>query len=100
MKQIIFLILLTSITFGAEFVQVGDENTNFIGESSLVEMHYRIAKHIPQQDTDIIVGIVDHGFWKVNYNPLKEKNYWINEDEIPNNNLDDDSNGYIDDIYF
>ena len=24
---------------------------------------------------------------------------WVNEDEIPNNNIDDDENGYIDDVH-
>lgn len=98
-KTIIFLFAISISSYGAEFVQIGDANSNFEGESPLPEMHYRVAKHIPQHDTDIIVGIVDHGFWKVNYDPLKEKNYWVNDDEIPNNGIDDDGNGYIDDIH-
>ena len=44
---------------------------------------------------DIIIGIVDSG---VNYfnQDLKNKG-WVNEDEIPDNGIDDDENGFIDD---
>lgn len=44
-----------------------------------------------------IVGIIDTG---VNYNhPDLAANMWTNPGEIPNNNIDDDGNGYVDDIY-
>ncbi|MEM6724247.1 MAG: S8 family serine peptidase, partial [Bacteroidota bacterium] len=48
----------------------------------------------PLGDT-IVVAIVDDGFdWDhVDF----EGNVWINHDEIPNNNIDDDNNGYVDD---
>ncbi len=43
----------------------------------------------------VVVGLVDTG---VNYGHLDLQNrLWHNEDEIPDNGLDDDSNGYIDD---
>jgi len=45
----------------------------------------------------VIVAVIDGGV-----DPLHEdlKNMmWINEDEIPGNNIDDDNNGYVDDIY-
>jgi subtilisin family serine protease len=44
---------------------------------------------------DVIIGIVDSG---VNYknHDLKNKG-WVNEDEIPDNGIDDDENGFIDD---
>lgn len=47
-------------------------------------------------DNGIVVAIVDEG---VQYNhPDLAANMWINEDEIPDNGIDDDGNGYIDDI--
>jgi len=47
--------------------------------------------------SDIIVAVIDTG---VNYNhPDLNANMWINPGEIPDNGLDDDNNGYIDDIY-
>ncbi len=47
--------------------------------------------------TEIIVAVIDSGV-DVNHEDLKGK-IWINKDEIPNNNKDDDGNGYIDDYY-
>ena len=45
----------------------------------------------------IVVAIIDDG---LNYNhPDITQNTWINRHEIPDNGLDDDSNGYVDDIY-
>ena len=46
---------------------------------------------------EIIVGIVDTG---VNYNhPDLADNIWVNPNEIPNNGIDDDQNGVIDDVH-
>jgi thermitase len=53
----------------------------------------------PHQGTDslIIVAVVDTG---VDYNHPDLKNViWTNEDEIPANGIDDDKNGYVDDIH-
>jgi len=44
----------------------------------------------------IIVAVIDTQIDK-NHEDLKDK-IWMNTDEIPDNNLDDDHNGYIDDI--
>ena len=45
---------------------------------------------------DIVVAVLGTGI-DVNHPDLKE-NIWVNEDEIPDNNLDDDENGYVDDV--
>ena len=46
--------------------------------------------------SDVVVGVVDTG---INYNhPDLSNNIWHNVDEIANNGIDDDLNGYIDDI--
>ncbi len=45
---------------------------------------------------EIIVAVVDTGV-DINHQELKSV-MWVNTNEIPNNNLDDDKNGYIDDI--
>lgn len=46
---------------------------------------------------EIIVAVVDSGV-DVNHEDLQGK-IWINEDEIANNGIDDDNNGYIDDVF-
>ncbi len=48
-------------------------------------------------DPDIIVAVVDEGV-KYNHPDLKD-NMWVNTKEIPGNGVDDDGNGYIDDVY-
>ncbi len=46
---------------------------------------------------NVIVAIVDGGI-DVTHEDLVD-NLWINEGEIPGNGIDDDGNGYIDDVY-
>ncbi len=50
-----------------------------------------------KKSTPVIVGVLDSG---VDYfhEDLKDV-MWVNEKEIPNNGIDDDKNGYIDDIH-
>ena len=45
---------------------------------------------------DIIVAVIDSGVY-IEHPDLKD-NIWINKREIPGNRIDDDKNGYIDDI--
>lgn len=51
---------------------------------------------IPLAD-DIIVAVIDSGV-DVNHEDLQGK-IWINDGEIANNGIDDDQNGYIDDVF-
>ena len=45
----------------------------------------------------VIVAVIDSGI-NINHEDL-ENSIWVNKNEIPNNNKDDDQNGYIDDIH-
>lgn len=46
---------------------------------------------------DVVIAIIDTG---VDYNHLDlRNNIWTNTGEIPNNNIDDDGNGYVDDVH-
>lgn len=47
--------------------------------------------------SDIIVAVIDSGV-DVNHEDLQGK-IWINSGEIPDNGIDDDNNGYIDDVF-
>ena len=50
-----------------------------------------------KKSVPVIVGVLDSGVDE-DHEDLKNV-MWVNEDEIPGNNIDDDKNGYIDDIF-
>ena len=55
----------------------------------------RIGAH--ENSGNAIIAVIDTG---VDYtHPELQGKIWINEDEIPDNGIDDDNNGYIDDIH-
>lgn len=59
---------------------------------------YKAFEHIKDKKADtVIVAIIDNGV-DLTHKDLQGI-FWINEDEIPGNGIDDDKNGYIDDIH-
>jgi len=63
----------------------------------LTKVKAQQAWDISQGDTSVVIGIVDSGVeWT--HQDLSV-NIWNNQNEIPNNNIDDDNNGYVDDIH-
>ncbi len=60
-----------------------------------VDKAYKFLKG--KKSTPIIVGIVDSGL-DIDHEDLKGK-IWTNKKEIAGNNIDDDKNGYVDDIH-
>ncbi|MBN09134.1 MAG: peptidase S8 [Flavobacteriaceae bacterium] len=50
-----------------------------------------------QKSNTVTVAIIDSGV-DIEH-PYLSSHIWINEDEIPNNKIDDDKNGYVDDIH-
>lgn len=54
------------------------------------------AWSIEQGDNNIVVGVIDSGT-KLDH-PEFTGRIWTNFNEIPNNGIDDDNNGYIDDV--
>ncbi|MFT4525002.1 MAG: cell wall-associated protease [Granulosicoccus sp.] len=56
---------------------------------------YKLVKD--RKSTTVTVAIIDSGM-DIDHEDLKE-NIWTNEDEIPGNGIDDDKNGYVDDIH-
>ena len=55
------------------------------------------AWDITKGDKDIIIGIVDSGVDWVHVD--LSGNIYVNPNEIPNNGIDDDKNGYVDDVH-
>ena len=55
-----------------------------------------VATGVPET-SDVIVAIIDTG---IDYlHPDLAENVWVNAGEIGGNNIDDDGNGYVDDVY-
>lgn len=55
------------------------------------------AWSITTGDSNIVVGIIDSG--NKNNHPDLSGRIWTNQGEIPGNNIDDDNNGFVDDIH-
>lgn len=75
----------------------GLHNTGQSGGLSDADIDAPEAWNINTGDPSLVVGIIDTG---IDYtHPDLAANVWINPGEIANNNIDDDGNGYIDDIH-
>lgn len=73
-------------------------------ENKVLEQNWGLKKidiekswKISQGNKKIIVAIIDTGI-DMNHPDLKD-NLWTNPKEIPNNGIDDDKNGFIDDVH-
>ncbi len=64
---------------------------------SLAAMKLPQAWTIEKGDKNVIIAIVDSGI-DYRHDDLVNK-IWINQNEIPENGIDDDRNGYIDDVH-
>ena len=62
-----------------------------------LEKAYEFLKSKNRQSTPVIVGIVDSGI-DTTHEDLQPV-LWINKEEIPGNGIDDDKDGYIDDVH-
>ena len=73
------------------------ENTGQSGGTAGADISLVDAWALQTGSTDVIVAVIDGG---IDYqHPDLSASMWINTDEIPGNNFDDDGNGYIDDQY-
>ncbi len=66
-------------------------------EGTDVDRVYREITPKLKPKKKVIVAIIDSG--TDTEHPDLQGRFWINEKEIPNNGIDDDNNGYIDDIH-
>ncbi len=83
-----------SLTFG----QVDKSVLNWYngkGAGMQTEKAYKKLKNKPT--TTVIVAVIDSGI-DIEHQDLEGK-IWVNAKEIPGNGIDDDKNGYIDDIH-
>jgi subtilisin family serine protease len=55
------------------------------------------AWNVSNRDADVVVAVIDSGVY-YDHEDLST-NMWQNPDEVPGNGIDDDGNGYVDDVY-
>jgi len=60
------------------------------------DMDMENAWNIEKGDSNVIVAVIDGGTYT--NHPEFSGRIWINQNEIPNNNIDDDNNGLTDDV--
>lgn len=72
-----------------------DPETDSVQGVSAERAYATVLKGKPSRT--VIVAVIDSGV-DIEHEDLKD-NVWINEGEIPGNGIDDDKNGYIDDVY-
>ena len=77
-------------------VKYTPNDPSFVSQPYLNQVRATQAWDVSKGDSSIVIGIIDTGvYWM---HPDLGPNIWINKNEIPNNGIDDDNNGYIDDI--
>jgi subtilisin family serine protease len=74
----------------------GLRNTGQDGGTAGIDINAVAAWTITTGDTNIIVAIIDTGVRSSHYDLATQM--WRNPDELPGNGLDDDGNGYVDDV--
>lgn len=72
-----------------------DEATDLRRGISLKKAYETVLKNKTPQRT-VVVAVLDSGI-DIEHEDLRD-NIWVNEDEVPGNALDDDGNGYVDDV--
>jgi cell wall-associated protease len=93
-KKIILLFFISLRLFAQNDNQINWYNS----KSGLkTEKAYKFLKKRYKKGEEVIVAVIDSGV-DIEHEDLKDK-IWKNLKEIPNNKIDDDSNGYIDDVY-
>jgi len=92
-----YIFFLTNIPNDEKFsLQWALYNTGETGGTPDADIDAPEAWDIETGDPDIVIAIIDTG---IDYtHPDLSSNIWKNEDEISNNSIDDDNNGFIDDV--
>ncbi len=105
-------IIITSLLFFSCKSKKMNHSSNQIGKNDSVLWHHKDFNldNIPgislekwyksnnkkSKNNEVIVAVVDTQV-DIDHEDLRD-NIWVNTKEIPNNNIDDDKNGYVDDI--
>lgn len=98
-KIIIALLTLSSVAYSQKLKtkanwQNLDLNQDGVAGMSTERAYDELLKN--RKSRTVIVGIIDSGI-DIKHEDIKNS-IWVNTKEIPGNNIDDDKNGFIDDI--
>lgn len=72
-------------------------STHFLTANAIKAWEYMKAQGVPGGDPTVTVAVIDTGV-DYNHEDLRA-NMWANPNEIPGNGIDDDGDGYVDDVY-
>ncbi|WP_372717605.1 S8 family serine peptidase [Novipirellula sp.] len=73
------------------------QNTGQNGGTPDADIDTPLAWEITRGSQDVIIAVIDGGF--DDQHPDLLPNLWTNVGEVPGNGIDDDGNGYVDDIH-
>lgn len=76
-----------------------DRNGNYSGTAGVrgADVAAEEAWKLTTGSKKVVIAVIDTG---IDYNhPDLKNNMWVNVNEIPGNGIDDDGNGYIDDVF-
>ena len=93
-----YIVKTQAIPDDVNFSQLwGMNNTGQTGGTADVDIDAPQAWDLTTGSNSIVVGVVDTG---INFShPDLVDNMWVNPGEIPNNSIDDDNNGVVDDVH-
>jgi cell wall-associated protease len=94
MSKLFFLFLVFSFSlFAQKDSEINWYNTHKYG----LQTEKAYAKFKGKKSKTVVVAVIDSGV-DIEHEDLQGK-IWVNTKEIPGNNIDDDKNGYVDDVY-
>lgn len=102
MKKRLITLSIALFSFGIMNVVYGQKKSDDIinwynGSSPGMNTEKAYGSLKKKKSTTVIVAVIDSGI-DIEHKDLQGK-IWTNPKEIPNNGIDDDNNGYIDDIH-
>lgn len=100
--KISFLLLILTFLSTQFFAQAKESENWYLNSPNKSKVYGTAANEAYERLTGrksipVIVAVIDSGV-EIDHPDLKEV-IWVNSDEVPNNGLDDDHNGYIDDVH-
>lgn len=96
-KKYLLSFLLAIFLVLPNFVLARIPNDPFVEQWSYEHVGLYQAWNYTVGSKDVVVAVIDNGF--DTFHPDLRDNVWKNIDEIPDNKIDDDKNGYVDDVW-